>query len=342
MTLRSKHRKRKQGCILAFSKERRVALLCVCLMFFSGCDSSFDPRAPLDEQIVVFSVLSTDRKSQFVRVQQTYMPREFNPASYITDNAVRDAIVSFRASNGVYFLRDTLLARPDTSRYTIPLRTFVLSPFTPLRGESYEVIVQSIYYGVASASVLIPGESAISLSEEMGQILDRPDKNAQVALMTVIVRMSGVSKGFVGRLFLYYDVLKGSRWIEERVEIPISSADSSSYSLDFPRYPQLTFTPSTSLAGLYYRNGYYRAILNRVNSRYHTNRIVFKWATFVVLQADKNLFDYYSSTHQSLDPYSIRLDEPMVAGISGGLGMVGAYSLDSLVRLLPGNFWGNR
>jgi hypothetical protein len=195
---------------------------------------------------------------------------------------------------------------------------------------------------VASASVLIPGESSIALSEGIGQILDRPDKHEQDALMTFIVRMSGVSKGFVSRLYLYYDVLKGSRWVEERVEIPISSADSSSYSLDFPRYPQLTFTPSTSQAGLYYRNGYYRAILNKVNSEYHTNRIVFKWATFVVLQADKNLFDYYAVTDPSLDPYSIRLDEPLVSGISGGLGMVSAYSLDSLGRLLPGDFWGNR
>ncbi len=97
-----------------------------------------------------------------------------------------------------------------------------------------------------------------------------------------------------------------------------------------------------SQIGLFYKNGYYRAIVNVVNSQYRSNRLIFKWATFVVLQADKNLFDYYSSTHPSQDPFSIRLDEPLVSTVSGGLGVVGAYSLDSLVRLLPGNFWGNR
>jgi hypothetical protein len=321
---------------------RSIVLLCACLTVLPACDSYFDPRGPLDQKMVVFSVLSTDRKIQYVRVQQNYMPQDFNPASYVSDNALQDVIVAIRASNGVYFLADTLLARDDTIRYRFPLRSFVLNPFTPLRGESYELIVQSIYYGVASTTVLIPGESAIELSGDTGPILDRPDKHPQDAPMPVIVRMSGVSKGFVGRLYLYYDVLKGSRWIEERVEIPVSSADSSSYSLDYPRYPQLAFTPFTAQAGLYYRNGYYRAILNKVNSQYQTNRIVFKWATFVVLQADKNLFEYYALTHQSLDPYSIRLDEPTTSGINGGLGMVGAYSLDSLVRLLPGDFWGNR
>lgn len=136
--------------------------------------------------------------------------------------------------------------------------------------------------------------------------------------------------------------MKGSRWIEERVEIPVSSADTSNYSLDYSRYPELAVTSSTSQVALNYRNGYYRAILNKVNTQYQSNRLVFKWATFVVMQADKNLFEYYSSSHASLDPHSIRLDEPLVSKVQGGLGVVGAYSLDSLVNLLPGNFLGNR
>ena len=71
-------------------------------------------------------------------------------------------------------------------------------------------------------------------------------------------------------------------------------------------------------------------------------RIIFKWATIVVLQTDKNLYDYYSVSHASRDPFSIRLDEPMVSQVTGGLGMIGAYSVDSTVNLLPENFWGNR
>ena len=288
------------------------------------------------------STLSTDRQMQFVRVQQSYMSPTYDASSYTSDNSVTDVIVSIRASNGLYFLRDTLLPRTDTSRYKFPLRAFVLNPFRPLWGESYQVVVQSMSYGVATASVVVPGQSTILLSGNVPQVLDHPEQYSQDTPMLIIVQMSGVSKGYVGRLLLYYDVLKGSRWVEERVEIPVSSADSSSYSLDFPRYPQLTVTPSTSQIGLFYKNGYYRAIVNVVNSQYRSNRLIFKWATFVVLQADKNLFDYYSSTHPSQDPFSIRLDEPLVSTVSGGLGVVGAYGVDSLVRLLPGNFWGNR
>jgi hypothetical protein len=306
-----------------------------------ACDQPFDPRASLDKKMVVFSVLSTDRKAQFVRVQQSYMSPTYDPLSFSTDNSVADAAVYLKASNGMYPLRDTLLPRADTSRYKFPLRAFVLSPFVPKWGEFYEVIVQSESYGIASAAVIVPGQTEISVPSNAFDVLDHPDRNTPSTQMVFIVKMSGISRGYVGRLLMYYDVLKGSQWIEERVEIPVSSADSSSFTLDASVYPRLTSTPSTNQVSLYYKNGYYKAVLNAVGSRYPSSKILFKWATFVVLQADKNLFEYYSSFHASMDPYSTRLDEPIVSPLDGGLGVVGAYSLDSLVRLLPGNFIGN-
>jgi hypothetical protein len=265
----------------------------------------------------------------------------YDPLSFASDNSVIDAKVYLKASNGMYPMRDTLLPRADTSRYKFPLRAFVLSPFVPKWGESYEVIVQSASYGIASAAVIVPGQTEISVPGNAFDVLDHPDRNTPSTQMVFIVKMSGISRGYVGRLLIYYDVLKGSQWIEERVEIPVSSADSSSFTLDASVYPRMKSTPSTNQASLYYKNGYYKAVLDAVGSRYPSNNILFKWATFVVLQADKNLFEYYSSFHASMDPYSTRLDEPIVSPLDGGLGVVGAYSLDSLVRLLPGNFIGN-
>ena len=322
----------------------RIATIvaCVALSIFPSCNEEFDPRSRLDEQMAVFSLLSTDRTMQFVIVQTSYMPPEFDPLSYSSDNALSDASVSIRESSRIFRLRDTLLARSDTSRYKFPLRTYYISPFTPQRGKSYQVIIQSPSRGQVSSNVTIPNQPFISLPSGMLQILDRPDRSPQDAPIVFVVQLSRDTKGFVGRLYLYYDVLKGSEWIEERAEIPVSSADSSSYSFDLPRYPQLAAAPLTYQLGLVYRTGYYRAVINVLNSKYKSTRLIFKWATFVILQADGNLFEYYSSTHASQDPFSIRLDEPMVSRVSGGLGMVGAYTLDSLVNILPENFWGNR
>jgi hypothetical protein len=76
--------------------------------------------------------------------------------------------------------------------------------------------------------------------------------------------------------------------------------------------------------------------------RYASNKIIYKWVVFDVLQADQNLYDYYASVQEYRDPRSIRLDEPMYSRVNGGLGFAGAYTLDSLLYVLPENFPGNR
>ena len=329
-----------EGSSLSPRFSARIIVLAIILL--PACNEQFDPRAPLDQEMIVYSVLSTDRNVQIVRIQSSYMPPDFNALSYTSDNSITDAIVSIKESNKTYRLRDTLLARDDSSRYKFPMAAYYLSSFTPQRSKSYQVIVQSPSFGQVSSSVIVPDRPQISLSATMTQILDRPDRSPQDARIIFIVQLSKNAKGYVGRLLLYYDVLKGSEWVEERVEIPVTSADSSNYSLDYPQYPRLAIAPGTSQVGLIYKNGYYRGILNILNSQYKSTRMIFKWATLVLLQTDQNLFNYYSATHGNQDPFSIRLDEPMLSTVSGGLGMVGAYTVDSLVDILPENFWGNR
>lgn len=311
-------------------------------LILAACKDTFDPRAALDKQMVVFSVLSTDRDLQFVRVQTNYMPPGYDPLSYTSDSFLSDARVSLKDASKTYLLRDTIVARSDSGRYSFPLRTFYLNRFTPQRGKTYDIIVQSPTYGQAYATIVIPEKPKITVTPEMVQIIDRPDRYALGVPIVFITQLSSLSKGYVARFLLYYDVLKGSEWVEERVEIPISSSDSSKYSLDIPKYPDLAVAPNTSQIGLLYRNGYYKGTLNILNERYKNTRLIFKWATLVVLQADRNLYDYYSITHASRDPFSIRLDEPMISRVTGGQGVIGAYSLDSTVNILPENFWGNR
>lgn len=308
----------------------------------AGCEDNFDPTAHAPRQLVVFSVLSTDRESQFVRVQTDYIPVGYNPLQHTSDNSVLDAVVTITTPNKVYRLRDTLVWHSDTSRYKFALRTYYVSPFTPQRGSSYFVEVLSPTIGQATAAIVVPGQARISLTSETQRVLDYPHKYSLNTGIEVAIQFSKSSKGYIARLFAWYDVLKGNEWVEEAVEIPISSFDPAPYMLEKPVYPRMNAIPANSQVGIVYRNGYYKGVINILNYRYRTTQIFFKWITVVVLQADENLFKYYISTHASEDPHSIRLDEPMVSTVNGGTGLVGAYTLDSLVYLLPYDFWGNR
>jgi len=279
---------------------------------------------------------------QSVRVQRNYMPPAYDPLSYASDNRLLDAIVTITAPNKTYQLRDTLLWRSDTSRYKFPIHSFYAKPFTPQRGRSYIVDILSPSMGKISVAVAVPEQAKIAIAPESQRVLDLPDKYVGDARIDVIVQLAKTTKGYIIRLYAWYDVLIGSEWREEAIEIPLSSMDSVPYTLENPIYPKITPASANAQAGVAYRNGYFKGIINKLNFQYKSTYLIFKWIAIVVLQADENLYKYYITSHTSVDPLSVRLDEPPVPTINGGLGVVGAYTLDSLVYLLPYDFWGNR
>ena len=83
---------------------------------------------------------------------------------------------------------------------------------------------------------------------------------------------------------------------------------------------------------------YSRTLTEVAYIKYGSTKIVFNRVVVQLLQVDRNLYGYYMTTHTYGDPHSIRLDEPVFSGVSGGVGVIGSYTLDSLVHILPENF----
>lgn len=326
------------------SQSKSAIVLPICLLLFAtGCNQPFDPRAPLKPQLVVFSVLSNDRTAQFVRVESNYMPVGFDPSTSLSDNAITDALVILKDSLHTYQFRDTVIERQDTTRYKFPIHVYGLPSFTPQRGGAYKLTIESPTMGTATASVTIPARSRIFMDNRLESFFRYPELNKPDVAIPMEAQLSGYTQAYIGRLYVYYDVLKGIEWVEERVEVPLSAMDSVGYNLIFPRYPDLTLLSGEQHVNMIFFNGYYLAtIKERTFGRYEKNKIIYKWSVFVLLQTDLNLYNYYSSVHEFRDPRSIRLDEPIYSNVKGGTGMVGAYTVDSLVVILPASFMGNR
>jgi hypothetical protein len=313
-------------------------------VWFVACNGPFDPRGPLDQQLVVFSVLSTDRNVQFVRVNSNYMPVGYDPLTFDSDAAVRDALVSMAGNGGSYIFRDTTVTRPDTSRYKFPLRMYTLGHFTPARGKTYNMLVSSPTLGAASASASIPTKPTIVLDAASWFRLSEPLTRLETEDIQFYVDLSPISKGYMYHLYVYYDVIKDARWQEERVEIPLPpQIPDTSYNFDRAEYSQLTQSPQSNKIFVQFKVGYLiKAIKTLTKVKYVNTHLIYKWIVLTVLQADQNLFGYYKSLRVYQDPLSIRLDQPLYSKIDGGVGLVGAYSLDSLTFVLPENFNGNR
>ena len=324
-----------------------ASLLIICTVIGAGlmsCNQPFDPRSPLDQQLVVYSLLSTDRDAQFVRVNSNYMPSGFDASAYTGDNAVRDASVTLSSYGSTGVFHGTSIPRPDTSRYKTPIFVYTMQPFIPRRGQAYQLVVQSPTMGSASATVVVPSKPSIVYDPASVTVLSNPLSARATSVAQFSVDLSSSAKGYSGHLYIYYDVLKGSKWVEERVEVPFSSSvKDTTYSLDWARYQDLTPTPQSNKIVLQFTAGYLSTIVKHLTKeQYVDTHLIYKWIVFVVLQADQNFFSYFKSIRGYQDPLSIRLDQPVYSSINGAVGMVGAYSLDSVTYVLPENFNGNR
>lgn len=316
-------------------------LFCALGGSFLACNQPFDPRGPLDSQVVVFSVLSTDRIVQFVRVEQNYMPTGFDALAYTSDNFVPNALVTIQGTDSTFTLRDTTIARPDMSRYKFSIRAYFAKPLVINYGASYQVTVHSPQFEDASTAIVVPARPVVVMTPLSSQILQYPRPDTVKTEIVFTIDLGGGAKGWIGRLFVYYNVLKEGRWVEERVPVPI-------YFI-FPKvftsvvYRELTRAGYKNRSASVYRNDMYARTINQVaNEKYPSSRITFTRAVFELVQVEENLYNYYEVAHGNNDPLSVRLDEPLYTNLVGGVGVVGAYTLDSLVQILPDNFIANR
>jgi len=322
---------------------KQLVITFLLLVVTFGCNQPFDPKGPIDQQMIVYSVLSTDRDVQYVSVDLSYMPSGSNPLTYSSDKALKDVFVTLRESRNMYQMRDTTLARPDTNWYKFPLHLYALYPFAVCQGQTYEIVVQSLSMGVVSATVVIPGKPLLDIPGTTTFILIEPFSHLPEEKIRFPATLSTEAKAYLVRLTITYDVLKGTDWVEETVELPIATADTNAYSLEHPIYPQVAPSPASGQLDVTYSNGYLQNIIKDVTTvKYKSNRLVYKWIVFSLVQFEQNLFNYYKMVREYRDPRSVRLDRPLYSEINGGIGFVGAYSADSLVYLLPTNFGGNR
>ncbi len=160
------------------------------------------------------------------------------------------------------------------------------------------------------------------------------------------VDLSHSAGGYSGHLYIYYDVLKGDQWVSERIEVPFSSSlTDTTYDLNWTQYQyqDLTQAPPSGRVVIQFTAGYLQTAVRYITTiRYPIENLVYKWMVLVVVQADQNLYRYFKTLQGYQDPLSIRLDQPTYSQIDGGVGLFGAYSSDSLIYVLPGNFDGNR
>lgn len=315
--------------------------ICTCVVSTLSCNEPFEPRAPLESKLVVFSILSTDRNDQVVRVERTYMPSGYDAMSYTIDGFVPGALVTIRESNNTHTLRDTTFARPDTSRYDFPLRAYFVRPLSIEYGKAYQVNVRSPQFAEATASVVVPAKPMMSMTPLSSAVMQSPSSQEDSAEIVFTNTLGVGGKGWIGRLLVCFSVFKNGTWVEGRIEVPFYFINPRPF-LNI-RYGELTPSGFNNRSASVYLNIEYRATFIKVlYEMYPNTSVTFPRVVYELVQVDENLYNYFMVMHSGKDAFSVRVDEPLYTNLTGGVGIVGAYTVDSLVQVLPRDFVFNR
>ncbi|MEX1276340.1 MAG: DUF4249 family protein [Bacteroidota bacterium] len=307
-------------------------------MIFMTCNHGFEPKAEYHVQLVVFSILATNRAIQMARVYTTYNPDGINPSTNTTERIIADARVTLSDGVRTVTMVDTLISRPDTSRYRTPMGAYKSDGLVLQGGRTYTLTIESDSNGHAGARITLPSHATLSVNGV--RVIESGAGGVTDEKITVTAYPGSGAAGAVIRMYVDYEAEHFGARLPGRVEVPERFPTDDLPSVE-TTYPQLRRLSGTATSVRFTKNGYQLAMTMAL-ARHPLEPLTFKRVVFAVLQAETNLFSYYNIANAFFDRGSIRTDQPNHSNIDGGIGLFGGFTIDSVSYSLPENFPFNR
>jgi hypothetical protein len=293
--------------------------------------------------MVVYSVLTTESDTQYVRIYTSYNPSGEDPTKNPDEISVTDAVVKVTGTNPffdarTYDFQSFDLKRADQGRYKDSIGAYYSFPFRPVRGATYRLSAVSPTYGTATADLTLPTRGTVQFVNPFK--LGNPWRDSLD--IQVLIKLSNLVDAFLVRLYIEYDLFNPQTrlWKPYRTEIPfkviVISKALATYDYFFPELT-LRQTPKntspTSVEGFTFQGTAYQTVIERIVEQADQSR--FRRAVCYLIQADEQLYRYYAEANQFNDKNSIRLDQPNYTNIQGGIGLFASMGIDSVEYPLP-------
>ena len=311
---------------------RYLFVVAASILQLSGCNETFEPKGPYAEKVVIYSILTTMSDTQYVRIYRTYDPSGFNPLEVSSDNAIDGAQVSVTGESETYQFHDTTIVRSDKSRYQTDIKAYVAYGFSVVRGKTYSLRARIGDGSEYTTSINIPADANI-LTNGFNS-LAFPHLLSDDDLVSFRIQLSSFTQGFIGQVFLEYDLFVDSTWTRTREEIPLGLRNFVDCRHFDSVYPQLQRRSGVQQEQLLYQVLNYKTILRKIWNVYGSN-VRMKQVVFELMQFEPNLYNYYNIAHGFNDEFSIRTDVPDFTNILGAHGVFGAWTRQSLAVSIP-------
>lgn len=296
---------------------KKFLLLTVLILFFNGCDESFDPKKNFTEKYLLYSIIKADSSLQVAMIAKSFEVDGFNPGLYQGNPFEAGSTVSIYNSR----TRETTLLS-DTSAMVLPqfpgeTPFYKAERVNPRANDTITMVAVTPNGSTLVGKTVIPPPPVLRLSNsQITTVTNDPNRTTWDVSWTIQGDFI-----FVPKLTLFYATDKNGVVKGYRIEIPLTYIDSDNGRIPF--YPS-----STRARGLSFDFEVIDDIMAQISEGDMDKfSYVIQDAVFELLILDNNLANYYSSTEGFLDEFSVRLDEVTYSNVEGGLGVVGSTSV---------------
>jgi hypothetical protein len=296
-------------------------ILCFSLLLPAGCEEAITPKEEFREQYVLQAFVQGGMDQSLmtmnVLIARTYDVDGFDPSLNTADPSIDSALVIFRVYNRQDTLKECRRVSKDSTRYGTVQRYYSGTIQTPYATAAVNLTARLPNGKVLNAQTRIPQllEVQPDYVFSHGRIT-KPNVTPNVTSWTVNWKGDAlaIDHVFFPRLQILYSRTVNAVEVDGVVFVPMTFVNGEAV------YPTFLFRTRCSFDFAAIDTALAQISAGDPEKKNYKIR----GAIFEVMEFDDPLSKYYSSINGALDPYSIRIDNPVFSNIGGGIGIFGS------------------
>lgn len=297
---------------------KKLSILLVLIALNFGCDDTIEPFGDFRDQYGLFCVLDGRDSLQTVIVSKNYGENLNSPYDNETDPNVKDAIVRVWYGDSVEVFDQVEMDRQDTSRYKGPLNVYQKN-FNITNGKEYKI--EALMNNGKKIRGITKIPDYVNFNTSSTRRIPDEDDEENIYVSWSIDDEDGLY--VLPKYKIIY--LKNENGKDKRYEKVVPDSYKVVEEEYIPIYPKPTIRRSVSLK----LETITRALegIPQGHPRLKDFKILVLLVELNIY--DKNLTNYYSSTNEFDESFSIALDETEYSNIDGGYGFIGSITRKS-------------
>jgi len=296
---------------------KRIMLIIAIIYSFIGCEENVVYKSGFNEIPALYCVINADSSNQYAMLTNNYSEKDEAGNNYI-----KDANIQITVNNESVEFKDS-----STTKNNVETDFYYVNGFKPKLGSEIEIKAELTDGRSLSSSLAIPKFSLFVFEKSFVTIPSSQDPSRLYVGWTL--RNSSDNLSFLTRLTINYSVNKNGIETKHDYPIPIEYVISNNNKL--PVYPQAARTSFQVYPQSIISTAFSEISVGDTNKSSYT----ILNANFEVFIMEENLTNYSASIESFNNSYSVKVYEPQISNINGGLGVFGAYvkrSMDVFVE----------